>query len=65
MATKRRAFDRLTEALSSLAEDIEAFAVDYGGDVELIRLAVTPEHSAIFGLPSAPPKASDRRRFRR
>lgn len=46
---------------SSLAEDIEAFAG--GGDVEFIRLAVTPEQAATFNLPSAPPKASDRRRF--
>lgn len=48
---------------SSLAEDIEAFANDYGGDVEFIRLAVTPEQAALYSLPSAPPKPTDRRSF--
>jgi hypothetical protein len=48
---------------SSLAEDIEAFANDYGGDVEFIRLAVTLEQAALYGLPSAPPKPTDRRSF--
>jgi hypothetical protein len=40
---------------SSLAEDIEGFAADYGADVEFIRLAVTPEQAARYDLPSAPP----------
>jgi hypothetical protein len=48
---------------SSLAEDIEAFANDYRGDVEFIRLAVTPEQAALYSLPSAPPKPTDRRSF--
>jgi hypothetical protein len=48
---------------SSLAEDIKAFANDYGGDVEFIRLAVTPEQAALYSLPSAPPKPTDRRSF--
>jgi hypothetical protein len=48
---------------SSLAEDIEAFVADYGGDVEFIRLAVTPEQAAFYCLPSAPPKPTDRRSF--
>lgn len=48
---------------SSLAEDIEAFAADYGATVEFVRLAVTPEQAALYGLPSAPPKPTDRRRF--
>jgi hypothetical protein len=48
---------------SSLAEDIGAFAGDYGGDAEFIRLAVTPEQAALYSLPSAPPKPTDRRSF--
>jgi hypothetical protein len=48
---------------SSLAEDIETFAVDYGGDVEFIRLAVISEQAALYRLPSAPPKPTDRRSF--
>jgi hypothetical protein len=45
---------------SSLAE---AFAADYGGDVEFIRLAVTPQQAAFYSLPPAPPKPTDHRRF--
>jgi hypothetical protein len=48
---------------SSLAEDIAAFAEHYGGDIEFVRLAVTPEQAAQYRLQSAPPKATDRRRF--
>ena len=48
---------------SSLAEDIEKFAADYGGDVEFVRVAVTPEQARQYNLPSAPPKATDRRSF--
>jgi hypothetical protein len=48
---------------SSLAEDIEAFAEHYGGDVEFARLAVTPDQAKQYQLQSAPPKATDRRRF--
>jgi hypothetical protein len=48
---------------SSLAEDIEAFAEHYGGDVEFVRLAVTPDQAKQYQLQSAPPKATDRRRF--
>jgi hypothetical protein len=48
---------------SSLAEDIEEFAADYGGDVEFVRVAVTPEQARQYNLPSAPPKATDRRSF--
>ena len=44
---------------SSLAEDITAL----GADAEFIRLAVTPEQVAEMRLPTAPPKASDRRSF--
>jgi hypothetical protein len=48
---------------SSLAEDIEEFAAAYGGDVEFVRVAVTPEQARQYNLPSAPPKATDRRSF--
>lgn len=50
---------------SSLAEDVSAFAAGYGkaGGVEFIRLAVTPEQARAHRLPSAPPKATDRRQF--
>src|SRR5262249_48320617 len=43
----------------SLAADIEDFAEEYGGDVEFVRVAVTPAQAALYNLPSAPPKASD------
>jgi len=49
--------------LSSLAEDIEAFAAEYGGDVKFVRVAVTPEEAALHNLPSAPPKPTDKRGF--
>jgi hypothetical protein len=48
---------------SSLAEDIAAFTREYGGDVEFVRLAVTLEQTRQYGLQSAPPKPTDRRRF--
>jgi hypothetical protein len=48
---------------SSLAEDIEEFAAAYGGDVEFVRVAVTPEQARQYNLPSAPLKTTDRRRF--
>ena len=48
---------------SSLAEDIAEFAADYGGDVEFVRVAVTPEQARQYNLPSAPRKATDRRSF--
>ena len=48
---------------SSLSEDVAAFAHHYGGDVQFVRLAVTPEQAAFYKLPAAPPKPSDRRRF--
>lgn len=47
----------------SLDEDVSEFLVAYGGDAEFIRLAVTPEHIEELGLPTAPPKATDRRSF--
>jgi hypothetical protein len=42
----------------ALAEDIAAFAGDYGNTVAFHRLAVTPEQVARYSLPTAPPKAS-------
>ena len=48
---------------SSLAEDVASFAGHYGGDVQFLRLAVTPEQAAFYKLPAAPRKPTDRRRF--
>ena len=48
---------------SSLGEDIQAFAASYGGAVRFFRLAVTPAQIAAYGLPTAPPKTTDRRSF--
>lgn len=49
---------------SALEEDVVAFARHYGGgDIEFVRLAVEPEQARQYGLPSAPPKATDRRSF--
>ena len=48
---------------SSLDEDITAFLDDMGGDAEFIRLAVTPEHIRLYGLPTSPAKTTDRRSF--
>jgi hypothetical protein len=45
----------------ALAEDIEAFAEGYGGDVEFVRVAVLAQQARALGLPSAPPKATDKR----
>jgi hypothetical protein len=42
-----------------LDEDIGAFAEHYGGDVEFVRVAVTP--TQMRGLPSAPPNPNDKR----
>lgn len=50
---------------SSLAEDVHAICGDsgYAVDVRFTRLAVTPEQIAMLGLPTAPPKATDKRSF--
>jgi hypothetical protein len=48
---------------SSLAEDVEAFSAWYDGDVEFVRVTVTPEQTALYNLRSAPPKPTDNRRF--
>jgi hypothetical protein len=52
-----------THVFASAAEDVTAWAEHYGGKVEFQRVAVTPEQARGHGLPSAPPKATDRRRF--
>ena len=47
----------------NLDEDVTAFAEHYGGTVEFKRLAVLPEHIDEYRLPTAPPKATDKRVF--
>lgn len=47
----------------SLDEDISAFCEYFGGDVEFIRLAVTPKHVEKYNLPTAPSKETDKRSF--
>ncbi|WP_069874427.1 hypothetical protein [Streptomyces malaysiensis] len=47
----------------ALAEDVAAFAAAHGGRVELVRVAVTEAQVESHGLPTAPPKATDRRSF--
>jgi hypothetical protein len=44
-------------------EDVEAFTRDLGGVATFTRLAVTPAQIATYGLPTAPPKITDRRAF--
>ena len=49
---------------SALAEDITAFAeAELDSDVTFTRLAVTPAQMKRYRLPTAPPKATDRRAF--
>lgn len=50
---------------TSLAEDVEAMVRALGGsdDLTFTRLAVTREQAADMALPTAPPKATDRRAF--
>jgi len=49
----------------SLAEDVQALIEDLGlpGKVTFTRLAVIPEQIDALGLPTAPPKPTDRRAF--
>jgi hypothetical protein len=47
----------------SLDEDITAFLGEFGGYAEFVRLAVIPEQIEHYGLPTAPPKVTDRRAF--
>ncbi len=48
---------------TSAYEDVKAWADDLGGAVTFERVAVTPEQIAEHDLPTAPPKATDRRAF--
>lgn len=48
---------------TSLDEDLQAFVGHYGGEVSVTRLAVTPAQVQSMGLPTAPPKSTDRRSF--
>lgn len=52
-----------THRYLSLFENIDAFAGRLGGEVKYSRLAVTPTQIVDLGLPTAPPKLSDRRAF--
>ena len=47
----------------SLDEDVQALIEDLGGEVTFTRLAVTPAQIVQIGLPTAPPKDTDRRAF--
>jgi hypothetical protein len=47
----------------ALAEDVQAFANELGGDVEFTRLAVTPDQIGSLRLVTAPSKETDRRAF--
>jgi hypothetical protein len=44
-------------------EDVEAFTRDLGGQATFTRLVVTPDQIRQYSLPTAPPKASDKRAF--
>ncbi|WP_344678880.1 hypothetical protein [Saccharopolyspora taberi] len=48
---------------SALAEDVAAFAAAAGGRIRFERIAVTTDQVERYALPTAPPKASDRRSF--
>ena len=48
---------------SNLAEDVGDFASHYGGNVTVLRIAVTVEQQAAFDLPTALPKEGDKRSF--
>ena len=47
----------------SLGEDVQTFTDYYGGNVEFVRLAVTPAQVDEYDLPTAPAKVTDRRAF--
>lgn len=48
---------------SSAASDCTAMAATDGGVIEFERVAVLPGHVSEYGLPTAPPKSTDRRSF--
>lgn len=47
----------------ALSEDVQAFVDELGGSATFTRLAVTPQQVKALRLPTAPPKASDKRAF--
>lgn len=48
---------------SNLAEDVGDFASHYGGELSVLRIAVTEDQQATFDLPTAPPNPKDVRSF--
>ena len=50
-----------TSMHTALIEDIIAFGAEYGADIDDCRIAVTLEQARRYGLPTAPPKKTDRR----
>jgi hypothetical protein len=48
---------------SNFGEDVGAFVAHFGGEVSLSRLVVIPGQAIAWGLPTAPRKKTDRRRF--
>jgi hypothetical protein len=55
-------YDPSGETMSAvLLEDIGAFIEAYGGSLELSQIAITSEQARLRDLPSAPPKATDKR----
>lgn len=47
----------------NLQEDVGAFATRLGGEFEVVRVAVLPEHIERYSLVTAPPKKTDNRSF--
>jgi len=55
-------YDASGAAMSdNIAEDIGAFAREYGGEIEVVQVAITAEQARFHALPSAPPKETDNR----
>jgi hypothetical protein len=48
---------------TALSENLNQFACAYGSWVDTHRIAVLPEQVEAYNLPTAPPKATDRRSF--
>ena len=48
---------------SNLAEDVGAFTSHYGGELSVLRIAVTEDQQAAFDLPTAPTNPKDVRSF--
>jgi hypothetical protein len=49
--------------MNSLFEDLAAFGREYRYSFDIVRVAVRPEQARELNLPSAPPKATDKRSF--